>query len=888
MHLGNEEAELRALLQNVSLISELDLSLDGNLYEQSSVISRMLIEQKNYDQLSHNFPAVYTVFLVAEGVHCYEGGSFWPNLSVKSVLTPAETQQLGRQFLLSLNKLGLETFDYLHSEDHAHKYVTPILLHGGIPRYCSGDLWRLLLREINLGFDGAEQILANWRNNLELLYLDKPAKRFVSSGREFVTDLIQRMIDFVEATDVREEMGTTSGNASALSIEFGIPTYLIETFFAQDHNLTTSVTRLPKPVITINRFSSEGPVVRLPAIPHLGTTGTWEIKGFGIPKVRTSSYEEREIPLQKSPHWEVLLQSLGQTRKFIFSCLEKAQVYFFKPTTGELLSDHSKIQEDTVFALCPKHITISRDREGFCPLREIEQLPPLVGTWSDWYLRHFDLSEVDRIYITSTSFTGIRVEPLEVPVKSRVARPSLSNSLIEYVTESEGRQIFADLPVLILDPGHFALSNWRVRFGSHRQWDEVSLADLKCSGSRFDLSPLVPAGRFIVGDLSVRGPLGSDLKVRLVIIPGLEISLPQRVLGPHEEVSIKVQANDVWINGILGQVDIDFESGKDSKQIEVSDGVSTVEVFVRVPRILWLVRWKKFRPAAFGSICEVIGLDEFQLGEVEALQILAGRPEEMVQLRLMGAGESLQSTCRQLSAGPRGNWSFPLQSFADSIAGSGLARLTFQLDVGDFHFEPIVVEAHYDAKLTEFEAVVDENQGFTCCEMTWTENRRFHDRVLRLWSLQRPWEPEIEIIINDEAAGKSFFTLPYALIPGWYLAQIVLRDSWASSKRPGVKSNGVLKVCIGDFGTQLTRCSLLDPNIPVEAIELLLSGHGNRWSVSPDHLAEVVSHIGLGMLSKLDEIGITALNDSSFVSLKELVMQSPEELTRWIIRQLTG
>ena len=95
----------------------------------------------------------------------------------------------------SLRLLGLETFEYVVQDEKALPYVTPILLHGGIPAYCASDLWACLLEEMGKGEDDAGHLLARWRRfPYHLDGVDMPVRRFILYGGDFAVDLIRRMI----------------------------------------------------------------------------------------------------------------------------------------------------------------------------------------------------------------------------------------------------------------------------------------------------------------------------------------------------------------------------------------------------------------------------------------------------------------------------------------------------------------------------------------------------------------------------------------------------------------------------------------------------------------------------------------------------------------------
>ena len=100
-------------------------------------------------------------------------------------------------FTAALAELGLPTFS-----DSNLRYVGPILMHAGIPAYCLGDFFRLLVdrRRQDPGLD-ADSFLT-WatapRCQLRLSQLDKPAERFLLNGGDYAHDIVDRTLDLLD------------------------------------------------------------------------------------------------------------------------------------------------------------------------------------------------------------------------------------------------------------------------------------------------------------------------------------------------------------------------------------------------------------------------------------------------------------------------------------------------------------------------------------------------------------------------------------------------------------------------------------------------------------------------------------------------------------------
>ena len=84
------EQVLRSSLRDVGLVAELDLSLEGDLYEQArSVFTRFVGWNTDRTALRRG-PADTVVFLVAEGVHRYEGRTSYERYLLSRHAPPTE------------------------------------------------------------------------------------------------------------------------------------------------------------------------------------------------------------------------------------------------------------------------------------------------------------------------------------------------------------------------------------------------------------------------------------------------------------------------------------------------------------------------------------------------------------------------------------------------------------------------------------------------------------------------------------------------------------------------------------------------------------------------------------------------------------------------------
>ena len=148
------ERRLRSLLEGKRLVGELDLTRDGIVFEMAAWVFRGATSYGDYTRLSR-YPAVTAVFLAGEGAHCYDEGTFWPNIELLGDASPGDCRIVGEMFERAVRGLGLEDF----SGVGGLRYVTPILLHGGIPADCARDAAELVQSGLRKGVQDATELI---------------------------------------------------------------------------------------------------------------------------------------------------------------------------------------------------------------------------------------------------------------------------------------------------------------------------------------------------------------------------------------------------------------------------------------------------------------------------------------------------------------------------------------------------------------------------------------------------------------------------------------------------------------------------------------------------------------------------------------------------------
>ena len=189
-------------LKGSSLVAEADLRPEftdqvatalGRLY------GRLRDKQLEGSELLLRWPACLTASMAGMAAARYQGGTYWPALWETTGFQGASQDQRiwGQAFNTAVDRLGMAAFP-----DLPQPFLGPILMHAGIPTYCLGDYFRLLLarRRLDPGID-AESFLA-WATApgraLRLSELDVPARRFLTDGGDFALDVVDRSLDLLD------------------------------------------------------------------------------------------------------------------------------------------------------------------------------------------------------------------------------------------------------------------------------------------------------------------------------------------------------------------------------------------------------------------------------------------------------------------------------------------------------------------------------------------------------------------------------------------------------------------------------------------------------------------------------------------------------------------
>ena len=887
-HSGNPyvaEKELRGCFNGIRIVGEIDLSQTGPVYEKAKEVVRKVVQHGSPTRLNQ-YPASTVIFLTAEGARGYDEGTFWPNIEVLDNLTAAQQSEVGRAFRSALNRLGLETFAYPASTEQWLTNVSPILMHGGIPATCANDVAELVYKGLRDGIwdadgliDRARQSSSHWSG------FAKPVQRFFEYGDEFARDLLQRMID--TAADIGEIGRDATGLVIELSADVGLPQYLTRALLVDHRDSPQRGRRTPRPTVRIDRYSCDGPYMTLP--PFL-QGGEWLIRGQFTRRFATRRHDSFDIQLAPAHGWTATLRwsehSADRQTERHFAGLEEVHAYVFD-ASGNLMNQQHRLATDQVMILTPPGVTVS-DNDG-SPIPGPEELPPRTGLWSGWTLRFLDLTGVSAVLVKLPPVPGADEDVAVLRVAQSAARPEIATSPVGGCRGIQGGRVFAESPIIAL-PQNTDPAVWRVRWRPSGIDSETGesldrqgslapithrLVDLPRSESGFHLAPLLPSASAFSGTVEVSGPLGSDMREFISVVRGLTVGVPDRVFGPSEfvEVAVMAEAQLCLDDGTDARTKrLPFEAGRDTVPLTV-DGT---ELTVTIPRLAWAIQRADGSFPTHGIERLRIGLDEIESGAVGSVLVRCGRPST-IRLELHG-NTCLQKVGPVRASGAEGRWSFPLVELRTTIAASTVPRLALVLHVDDLSEGIAVIEAQFEVRDLQISTELDAETSECFVSAKWTENRQFTGRQLRFWSVHRPWDHPVCAEIRDDVAGRCDAILE--LLPGPYLAEVVVADEWSSPPRPGPGQAGVCSLSVGSAVQQQIHLESLRVDVPVDALELAVSGvaRSRRLDVAAAATATRELICALDAAARFDNTNGTAV--TTLVDLVDLVLTSNGLLPR--------
>jgi hypothetical protein len=527
------EDSWRPRLRGASLIAEADLDPE-HTREVATILGRLYRNLEDPRTEGERFllrwPACLAAAMAGVAVTDYKGGTYWPALWKVTGCqgTPQEQGIWGRAFTRAVDRLGMPTFP-----DLPLHFVGPILMHAGIPTYCLGDYFRLLLsrRRLDPGMD-AESFLA-WATaagrETRLSQLDKPAQRFLLTGGDYAHDIVDRTLDLLdrltEPDPDFEAVRLPSYMIEAAKEEFSVGRLdLSRTGTRQGSTQNGTSPKRVQPRIALDPYG-QGVHVLLPAVGDTpdgvarwritadGDTHTVQSRAMWVGAAETTP--QTAYPLDR-PVRTVLVSLAGREDLAAeLRVIDQADPILFFSEDGRRLAGTVSLPRSQVWIMHPA----DRELEFTGQAGQIVEPAAVPFGWDGWRLRLVSLEHVQAVGLRDG-----RSHPVEVHARPRL----LLSDPLPGVATPFGSPVYPVPPQLYLPQDASADTRWyaeirRVGGGAPLVGRVIDPAD------QTDIWEGVPRPVLGAFEITVRGPLGRGLRRTIFVAEGLSVAYQPQV-----------------------------------------------------------------------------------------------------------------------------------------------------------------------------------------------------------------------------------------------------------------------------------------------------------------------------------------------------------------------
>jgi RNA polymerase primary sigma factor len=520
--------------------------------------------------LTRDYPCSLAVYLVAQGIYGYEGGNYWSEVLKDTGFSKNYTWQLGRAFEDFLEEFELPLFYDMRQD--AHRYISVILAHGGIPNYCLPDFFGNILQPSILKESYADmtanEIIQALQSESSALYLtDIPVMRFLTHGGVVAENFLERCREMaLEAYETGvlpqpEEIGLTERVVNAYR------SWLAKQSVKQKRSASPDRWRLYKPKMVIDPWG-EGLMINLPAeqIPATKTKSkmAWKMvtgetvqtvpvrvrrRGFDLKTEATAIVLRR--PAQQ---YEISFIVDGETRRtWKFDGInDERQILVFDADDYGVLSWQHSLPTGYLGFLYP--LDVEMEIEG--PSAKIREFQRFAGEWSDYHGAVFDLNQAHKCVLRKANG-----EVLTIPIRQDLSalRPKLVGEKALKLRRGDSKtllyqgtlpRIYVPTPKRTTTHGQQTeeLKSWRITIRNH--WPAIPDVDVRTrlsdlqdhvvsSESGFELPLNIPEllGKAPFGNYRVqlRGPIGRDATFEIHVVPHLVIQGHEKLHLPTSQ-----------------------------------------------------------------------------------------------------------------------------------------------------------------------------------------------------------------------------------------------------------------------------------------------------------------------------------------------------------------
>ena len=658
---------------------------------------------RKYNQL-YGFTLVAAIVDVAK--RRYEKGGLWPYLNeelreagVKRDLDQLTQKAWREVFIGTLRGANLPTVG------DGYELVDTAAMHAGIPTYCLDDWFNLTgLARRRVGNYPAE--MTHWsiahQDAACMQAIDKPIKRMLVYGPEFAEDLFERAAELTDelfttfskeqlkriaemtADDLQDHPAVQIAQALGLSSRWAVMGARNLSASDENRRTATSVGQEPilRPKLRLDMPSGQIELT-VPAIMNVWDPVEWRITIGDRDVVRVAdldttgaacSTKQLTVPVlrpartlglsvKKMTTWksDAALSNATQQNYLVELWPVDHPAAFFSASGTHRPTSAGVIPPGITWILLPESAVVSIDGT---PIEPRAQDDPPMG-WGGWHLVQYDFApwQVVNFTLDQKQFS-VRVKGGQLP----------TIELTEPVAGVRhfGQPVISQRPTLSIPPH---TGPWRVAVTRHEDGVLVWSEEVTDNGD-FTIMKAVPglAGYF---DLTVRGPLGRNIRESFALVDGLQVQWSP----PHRRLDQ---------TGLLGIAHCSIAAGigltPDPHHADLTSSVNFADVLVH-QQSAQTFPLRCFSPATLVGIADEqdivrwgprpVNIDTDRLAEIQwiyvrqpawvldsALNVVAGGPES--------AGYVVQTVASKPSLGAA---RYSLTALTDTAREHGMLRL---------------------------------------------------------------------------------------------------------------------------------------------------------------------------------------------------------------------
>ncbi|SNT42618.1 hypothetical protein SAMN05216276_10427 [Streptosporangium subroseum] len=512
------EADWKTRLRSVSLVTELEVSSE-TLTEAAKALGelyRLKVVKGKYPALFDRWPGCLAVTLSGVAARDYKQGTFWPYWW-KATELPLGLQNhapWGKAFLRALAGFGLPTFPEMPMT-----YVSPIVMHAGIPTFCLEDFFRLLLQRRAQDPALDAEALLTWAvgGGRRLSSLDEPAQRFIRYGTDYAADVLDRCLDLMD------RLRSSDPDLNGL----GLPARFVEEArdlaakgkleLKQSGPAAAKRSRTERPRLSLDPFGQGVQIVLPPVGDAPDGTARWNVTVDGLQNivrsrslwVGTAEGAPSTTFAVAQPARRAQVSLYGSAHEVELEIVDPVDPILIFAEDGRHLPSHLALPPDTVWVLYPA------DRELTCDVtpRVVTESPLPIG-WDGWRLVQVSLESV--------TWLGLDGDGSHRPIRGHSKPRIVTGDPVAGVTTPYGSAVFPELPSIWLPAERE--TTWLVDIRPS-SGDRSVFTGSFTVGEPTEISKELWAAlpRPVLGafEITVRGPIGRNMRRSIVIAESL-------------------------------------------------------------------------------------------------------------------------------------------------------------------------------------------------------------------------------------------------------------------------------------------------------------------------------------------------------------------------------